>query len=156
MDRVIGNLRNLDAYPKVNEDFYRRTFSGGIITLISSVAIALLFISEFCLYLHTVTETELVVDTTRGGKLHIHFNISFPDVPCSLLSLDAMDIMGERHTNIRHDIFKERIDVHGNVKEVRQDGIGALQIDRPLQKHGGRLQHDEKYCGSCFGAETGF
>jgi hypothetical protein len=28
-----------------------------------------------------------------------------------------------------------------------------LQIERPLQKHGGRLEHDEKYCGSCFGAE---
>jgi len=27
------------------------------------------------------------------------------------------------------------------------------QIERPLQKHGGRLGHDEKYCGSCFGAE---
>ena len=28
-----------------------------------------------------------------------------------------------------------------------------MQIERPLQKHGGRLGHDEKYCGSCFGAE---
>lgn len=28
-----------------------------------------------------------------------------------------------------------------------------MQIERPLQRHGGRLGHDEKYCGSCFGAE---
>ncbi|RWW51174.1 hypothetical protein BHE74_00042507 [Ensete ventricosum] len=28
------------------------------------------------------------------------------------------------------------------------------QIDRPLQKHGGRLDHSEAYCGTCYGAET--
>ena len=28
-----------------------------------------------------------------------------------------------------------------------------MQIEKPLQKHGGRLEHNETYCGSCFGAE---
>lgn len=154
MDRMYNKLRNLDAYPKVNEDFYNRSLSGGVITLLSSFFIGLLVISEFRLYLHTVTDTQLVVDTSRGGKLRINFDVTFPSVPCSLLSLDAMDISGEQHLNIRHDIFKKRIDAHGNVIEVRQDGIGAPKIEKPLQKHGGRLEHNETYCGSCFGAET--
>ncbi|CAA0807326.1 Endoplasmic reticulum vesicle transporter protein [Striga hermonthica] len=154
MDRVYNKLRNLDAYPKINEDFYSRTLSGGVITLASSILIALLFLSEFRLYLHTVTETKLVVDTARGGKLRINFDVTFPAIPCTLLSLDTMDISGERHMDIRHDIFKKRIDSHGNVIEVRQDGIGAPKIERPLQRHGGRLEHNEKYCGSCFGAEA--
>lgn len=34
--------------------------------------------------------------------------------------------------------------------------LSLLQIERPLQKHGGRLEHNEKYCGSCFGAEEVF
>lgn len=46
MDNIIGKLRNLDAYPKVNEDFYSRTLSGGVITLASSIVMVLLFISE--------------------------------------------------------------------------------------------------------------
>lgn len=46
MDGLISKLRNLDAYPKINEDFYRRTLSGGVITLVSSVVMVLLFISE--------------------------------------------------------------------------------------------------------------
>lgn len=29
-----------------------------------------------------------------------------------------------------------------------------LQIEKPLQKDGSRLEANEKYCGSCFGAET--
>lgn len=29
-----------------------------------------------------------------------------------------------------------------------------MQIEKPLQRHGGRLDHNETYCGSCFGAEA--
>ncbi|XP_073143213.1 uncharacterized protein [Henckelia pumila] len=154
MDKVYSKLRNLDAYPKINEDFFSRTLSGGVITLVSSIIIFVLFVSEFRLYLHTVTNTKLVVDTSRGGKLHINFDVTFPAIPCTLLSVDAMDISGERHLDIRHDIFKKRIDSYGKVVGTRQDGIGAPKIEKPLQRHGGRLEHDEKYCGSCFGAET--
>lgn len=32
--------------------------------------------------------------------------------------------------------------------------FSALQIEKPLQRHGGRLEHNETYCGSCFGAEA--
>ncbi|CAN4110585.1 unnamed protein product [Withania somnifera] len=154
MERVFSKLRNLDAYPKINEDFYNRTLSGGIITLVASLIMLVLFVNELGLYIHSHTETQLVVDTSRGGKLHIHFDITFPAVPCSLLSLDARDISGEEHFDIRHDIFKRRIDSHGAVIEIRQDGMGAPKIERPLQRHGGRLEHNETYCGSCFGAET--
>ncbi|XP_022141045.1 endoplasmic reticulum-Golgi intermediate compartment protein 3-like isoform X2 [Momordica charantia] len=153
MNSVFNKLRNLDAYPKINEDFYRRTFSGGLITLASSFIMLFLFFSELRLYLHAKTETKLIVDTSRGGKIHINFDVSFPAIPCSILSLDAMDISGEEHLDIRHNIIKKRIDHHGNVIEARQDGIGAPKIEKPLQKHGGRLQHNETYCGSCFGAE---
>ncbi|OAY68258.1 Endoplasmic reticulum-Golgi intermediate compartment protein 3, partial [Ananas comosus] len=113
MDKIFAKLRNLDAYPKINEDFYSRTLSGGIITIVSSVIMFILFVSELRLYLHAVTETKLV------------FDITFPALSCSILSLDAMDISGEEHLDIKHDIVKKRIDAHGNVIEARQDGIGA-------------------------------
>ncbi|KAK4747866.1 hypothetical protein SAY87_014452 [Trapa incisa] len=163
MAKVFNKLRTLDAYPKINEDFYSRTFSGGLITLVSSLLTLFLFFSEFRLYLHTVTDTQLLVDTSRGEKLHINFDVTFPSIPCSLLSVDATDISGEQHIDIlsasglpyiKHDITKKRIDAHHNVIDVRRDKIGATKIEKPLQKHGGRLQRDEKYCGTCYGAET--
>ncbi|KAJ8541402.1 hypothetical protein K7X08_002218 [Anisodus acutangulus] len=153
MDSFIGKIRSLDAYPKINEDFYSRTLSGGVITLASSIIMTLLFISELQLYLNAVTVTKLVVDTSRGETLHINFDITFPALPCSILSVDAMDISGEQHLDIRHDIIKKRIDALGNVIETRKEGIGAPTIDRPLQRHGGRLEHNETYCGSCYGSE---
>lgn len=154
MDRALSKLRSLDAYPKINEDFYSRTLSGGVITLVSSLLMLLLFFSEFRLYLHTVTETKLLVDTSRGEKLKINFDVTFPAIPCSLLSVDAMDISGEQHLDIRHDIVKKRIDPLHNVIEARPDVIGAPKIEKPLQRHGGRLEHDETYCGTCYGAEA--
>ncbi|KAF2317404.1 hypothetical protein GH714_021795 [Hevea brasiliensis] len=81
------------------------------------------------------------------------FDVTFPAIPCTLLSIDAKDIMGEEHFDIRHNITKKRINVHGDVIEVRRDGIGAPKVEKPLQKHGGRLEHNEIYCGSCYGAE---
>lgn len=53
----------------------------------------------------------------------------------------------------RHDIIKKRIDQLGNVIESRKDGVGSQKIERPLQNHGGRLDHNEAYCGSCYGSE---
>ena len=52
------------------------------VTLISSVIIAVLFISEFTLYLDVNTKTELVVDVTRDQKMRINFNITFPRLSC--------------------------------------------------------------------------
>lgn len=51
MDKVMDRVRKLDAYPKINEDFYKRTVSGGLITLVSSTFMLLLFLSEFSKYL---------------------------------------------------------------------------------------------------------
>ncbi|KAJ9552010.1 hypothetical protein OSB04_016055 [Centaurea solstitialis] len=153
MNRVFSKVRNLDAYPKVNEDFYSRTLSGGVITLVSSIAILFLVISELGLYLQTVTETKLVVDTSRGEKLHINFDITFPAVSCTLLSLDAIDISGEQHLDIKHSVMKTRIDANGNEIQMRYDRIGTPKLGKPMQKHGGELEHNETYCGSCYGAE---
>lgn len=46
MDALFPNLKNLDAYPKINEDFYKKTLAGGIITIVSSIFMLILFISE--------------------------------------------------------------------------------------------------------------
>lgn len=46
MGEAWDKLRRLDAFGKVNEDFFTRTLSGGIITVVSSLIMAILFFSE--------------------------------------------------------------------------------------------------------------
>jgi hypothetical protein len=83
----------------------------------------------------------------------MQFDVTFPALQCSIISLDAMDISGQEHLDVKHDIFKQRIDAHGNVIATRQDAVGGMKMEKPLQHHGGRLEHNETYCGSCYGAQ---
>ncbi|PWZ55854.1 Endoplasmic reticulum-Golgi intermediate compartment protein 3 [Zea mays] len=72
MDAFLQRLKRLDAYPMVNEDFYKRTLSGGIVTLVVAVVMLLIFISETRSYFYSATETKLVVDTSRGESLRVN------------------------------------------------------------------------------------
>ncbi|CAH8377971.1 unnamed protein product [Eruca vesicaria subsp. sativa] len=135
-------IEDEDAYPKINDDFYSCTLSGGLITLASSIFMLILFFSE------------LRIEVTFYFCCFWQFDVTFPALACSIISLDSMDISGEQHIDVRHDIAKRRLDSFGNVIETKKDGIGHTKIENPLQKHGGRLEHNETYCGSCYGAEA--
>ncbi|CAM6019437.1 unnamed protein product [Sphagnum balticum] len=153
--QALNKLRQLDQYPKISEDFYSRTLSGGLITIVSSILMILLFFSELRLFLSVEKSSELVVDTARGEVLQININVTFPALACSVVSLDAMDISGEQHLDVKHNIYKKRLDPTGLILDApKPDAINQPKIEKPLQKHGGRLEHNETYCGSCFGAET--
>ena len=49
----MDKLKKLDLFPKVNDDFYQRTASGGIITVGSSLIMAALFFSELGQLFHS-------------------------------------------------------------------------------------------------------
>ncbi|CAI7902202.1 unnamed protein product [Closterium sp. NIES-54] len=97
---VLNRLKLLDAYPKINEDFYSRTLSGGIITLVSSVIMTLLFVTELQIYLKPSVANELSVDMSRGETMRINLDVTFPHLGCAILSLDAMDISGDQHLDV--------------------------------------------------------
>lgn len=44
--------------------------------------------------------SQMKVDTKREELLHIHFNISFPALPCSSLSMDTGDVSGSYHSEL--------------------------------------------------------
>lgn len=152
MDGVLSKLKNLDAYPKVNEDFFTRTFSGGVITVVSSLVMLCLFISEFSLWLRMNTISELSVDTSRGEMMDINFDITFHKLPCAWTSLDAMDISGEMHLDVDHDVYKKRLQADGTpIDEGIKHTIGPENIDL-LSKD--NVNENGTACGSCYGAQT--
>ena len=64
---------------------------------------------EYADYRRVVVHPELIVDKGRGEKMEIHMNISFPRVPCELLTLDVMDVSGEIQTGVMHGVNKVRL-----------------------------------------------
>jgi hypothetical protein len=153
MGDVLNYLKKLDAYPKINEDFYSRTLSGGVITLVSSIFIVLLFFTELGLFLTTKTINELSVDTSRGEQLQINFDVTYPHLACSILSLDAMDVSGEQHLDVVHNIFKRRLSADGKPIDVgTKDEIGGPKVQTG-EKKVKESEEGPTYCGSCWGAE---
>jgi hypothetical protein len=41
--------------------------------------------------------------------MEIHLNITFPKIPCELLTLDVMDVSGEQQTGVMHGVNKLRL-----------------------------------------------
>jgi len=41
--------------------------------------------------------------------MEIHLNITFPRIPCELLTLDVMDVSGEQQHGVMHGVTKVRL-----------------------------------------------
>ena len=80
---VVETLKALDVYPKTLDDFKERTGSGAAVSIISVCSILLLIFSELRAYMTPVTTDHLYVDTTRGERIRINANITFPNMPCA-------------------------------------------------------------------------
>ncbi|KAL3921211.1 MAG: hypothetical protein SGPRY_004981 [Prymnesium sp.] len=110
----------LDVFPKTLQEFRHRTQSGAIVSIICASLIALLSlveISDFWQASATPIKTidRLSVDTSRDQKLLIYLNLTFPALPCSVLSLDAHDLSGNDVAGPMPHIKKSRLDAFGNV-----------------------------------------
>ncbi|CAF0810056.1 unnamed protein product [Adineta ricciae] len=147
-----GQLKQFDAYAKTLDDFRVRTTSGGLVTIVSTCIIFILFFFQLQYYLTIDVEQILFVDTSRQEKMNITMDIRFPVLPCSYLTIDAMDISGESQTDVIHNLYKTRIYLNGSI--ISNDVVKvSLQ---PLPKVNG-TQGDTttvSSCESCYGAES--
>jgi hypothetical protein len=138
-DSMSGQLKRFDAYAKTLDDFRIRTTSGGFVTIISSLIIFLLFILELKYYLTTDVIQVLFVDTSRQEKMNITIDIKFPVVPCSYLTVDAMDVSGDSQTDIIHNLYKTRLEPKLNNTQSNQENAESTTLPQ---------------CESCYGAES--
>ena len=104
------------------------------VTFISLSIILTSMLIEFIDYRRIHLDESIVVDRSRGEKLVIEMDITFPRVPCYrksrgsgtslwadvylVLSLDVMDISGEHQTDLEHDISKTRLNSDGRDLET--------------------------------------
>ncbi len=156
-DSMSGQLKRFDAYAKTLDDFRIRTTSGGFVTIISSIIIFILFFIELNYYLSTDIVQVLFVDTSRQEKMNITIDIKFSVLPCSYLTVDAMDVSGESQTDIIHNLYKTRLDLNGNVIE---NDIVKVSLEPVLKLNNTKLQDENvetttvSQCESCYGAES--
>ncbi|KAL7628199.1 ER-derived vesicles protein erv46 [Parahypoxylon ruwenzoriense] len=142
-----SRFTRLDAFTKTVEDARIRTTSGGIVTIISLIVVLYLAWGEWSDYRRIVIHPELIVDKGRGERMEIHMNITFPRLPCELLTLDVMDVSGEQQHGVLHGVRRVRL------QPVSQGG-GVIDVTA-LSLHSKdeiALHLDPNYCGPCYGA----
>nr|CAG8510755.1 4765_t:CDS:2 [Entrophospora candida] len=132
---LFAHFQNFDAYAKTLDDFRVKTYYGA------------------AYYRSTEIKPELVVDKGRKEKLTININITFPHVPCYLLSVDVMDIAGETQNDLDHDIYKTRLDSDGNLIHVEKAQDLGDHTKNILHLVNKTSSDNETYCGSCYGGD---
>lgn len=108
-------IKRLDAFPRAEEHLLQKTQSGAIVSIIGLVIMATLFIHELRYYLSTYTVNQMSVDLKRGETLPIHINMTFPSLPCDVLSVDAIDMSGKHEVDLDTNIWKLRLSSDGHI-----------------------------------------
>ncbi|CAI7853655.1 unnamed protein product, partial [Closterium sp. NIES-54] len=98
------------------------------VTLLGVAIMVVLFAHELSFVLTPEVHEEMAVDKTpRDEKLDVYLNISFPSLPCNVISLDALDMSGNHEVDIATNMYKIRLDRHGQLADSRwlKDPTGA-------------------------------
>ncbi|XP_040031223.1 endoplasmic reticulum-Golgi intermediate compartment protein 2 isoform X1 [Gasterosteus aculeatus] len=89
--KALSLVRELDAFPKVSDSYVETSASGGTVSLIAFVAIALLAVLEFFVYRDTWMKYEYEVDKDFSSKLRINIDITVA-MKCQHVGADILDL----------------------------------------------------------------
>jgi hypothetical protein len=162
---VAKRLKHFDAYSKPLEDFRVKTVSGAFITIACTISIVILFFFEWQSYMQIEVDQELFVDITRNQKLTINIDMTFPRLPCDLISLDVMDVSGENQNDVAKGLKKLRVDKQGKTmpedKSKKQHAehetsttSTTLKVEESTKAANESTALDTPKCLSCYGAEA--
>ncbi|XP_050219276.1 uncharacterized protein LOC126669769 [Mercurialis annua] len=129
-------IKSLDAFPRAEEHLLQKTQSGAFVSVIGLVIMATLFLHELTYYLSTYTLHQMSVDLKRGETLPIHINITFPSLPCDVLSVDAIDMSGKHEVDLDTNIWKLRLNSYGHI-------VGTEYLSDLVEKEHAAHKHDE-------------
>ncbi|KDN42275.1 hypothetical protein RSAG8_06942, partial [Rhizoctonia solani AG-8 WAC10335] len=138
----------LDGFGKTLSDAQVKTRTGAFITMLSAAIILTLTLIEVIDYRRVAIDSDIKVDTSRGEHMSVKMNITFPRVPCYLLSLDITDISGDTKQDVTHHVLKTRLDSAG---QVMHDNTLNYRIRSEVEHT--LLSRPKGYCGSCYGGE---
>ncbi|CAA6671798.1 unnamed protein product [Spirodela intermedia] len=129
-------LRNLDAFPRAEEHLLKKTSTGAVVSIVGLAVMATLFVHELKYYLTTYTTHQMSVDLKRGEILPIHINVTFPSLPCEVLSVDAVDISGKHEVDLDTNIWKLHLNKEGHIFNTQyiSDLMGTRPTIMILQK----------------------
>ncbi|OAY73516.1 Endoplasmic reticulum-Golgi intermediate compartment protein 3 [Ananas comosus] len=105
------------------------------VSIVGLTIMVTLFVHELKYYLTTYTVHQMSVDLKRGDTLPIHINMTFPALPCEVLSVDAIDMSGKHEVDLDTNIWKLRLNREGHI-------IGTEYLSDLVEKEHSTHEHD--------------
>ena len=106
-------VSSFDAYKKIEDHLMVRTTSGAIVSLLGIALMCILGANEIMNYITPPMVKQMAVDGTQNELMTVRMDITFPRVPCSVLSVDAYDQSGKNDQDVRGELHKERLSEFG-------------------------------------------
>jgi len=107
-------MKSFDAFGRPAQEFQVKTACGGYLTLCSITVMLILFVTELRYFLALDTKDQMTIDQNQDQKyLNISFNITFPQAPCAVLSLNLLDPKQANVMHVAHELYKTRLDTEG-------------------------------------------
>lgn len=140
-----STLLSIDAFSRAENDVRIRTKSGAIITIVCFFVTVLLLVNEWFQFKTIITKPNLVIDRERHIQLELNIDVTFPSMPCDLLSLDIVDNTGVLLLDVTSTGFtKTRLDSSGQTIDSK-----SFNLDDDVSEY---PPTDANYCGDCYGA----
>ena len=157
MRRETRAREEYDLFPKLADDFARRTATGGAISSVGLVVVLALLSHQCADYAFgTTTMYDLAVDDDGGGRgqrMRINVDVTLRAMHCAQVSLDAMDVTGESRLDVStHEVHKTRVDARGVVIE---ESATKVKVNADEAKSEGEKEKESEAvvtCGDCYGA----
>lgn len=120
-----------DFYKDLPDSLSEPTLTGASVSLVLLSIIGCLMIQSTYDFLQFQKSSEIMIDVNSGEeKLHINLDITLSKAPCSVLSLDIVDVTGVHVVDIEGKLHKYRIDKTGKelgmLTHIDEDGHAEI------------------------------
>ncbi len=91
----LPKIRQFDAFPKTQSIYTQRSSKGGVLTIISALALVFLLWTELSTYLYGERGYSFAVDSQMQSTMQINMDMTVA-MKCHYLTIDVRDAVGDR------------------------------------------------------------
>ncbi|KPA85042.1 hypothetical protein ABB37_01463 [Leptomonas pyrrhocoris] len=104
-----------DFFRRIPKDLTESTAIGAIISIACVVVMVLLFVGEVISYVSPRIQSDMVImpDLDSESIIKVSLDLTFHKMPCSILTLDILDVLHNHVFNSMEHITKTRLDAEG-------------------------------------------
>lgn len=177
---IKDQLRRVDNHSTISSEFRVHTSSGALLSAITLAVIFLLVKTELSFNMRVQIVTEVHVNASSPDALKMEFDVTFHNLACGLISVDAADPTGQPqslHLDKTHRIHKHRIDKDGKrigrrspfelgdtltheheLEKLMEEKRRQMMAEQAEEEEDSSKEiednesGEEEFCGSCYGA----